>query len=383
MQVANTPRTLPDWLREQARSRSTAVALRHKRLGVWEQWRWQELAAQTAKLMAALAQQGFGPGQRLVLLTRPRSQALVATLAAQALGGIAAPLDTEQSGESLDTLLAFLQADYVFAEAHGEVERVLRVHPPQLLVYADARGLRAAQAPSLVAYDSLIESGCGLVDFVARAEQDAFVFHRIGDGGCVESHRLRHGELIAEAAHLLHKEQLGPPDQALAARAFAAVGQARYLLAPWLVGGFALNFPESLETRDRDRRELAPTLVAGTGETYDRIAEMTFARLPPPGSLSRRLVDWSLSPQRAGLGRLLAWWLVRRPLREVLGYARTRTPLVIGASPSPATRGLFKAIGLTLRHWPEANEWRNAAPPAAVAPAQPAPINPLNAGLPA
>ena len=56
-------------------------------------------------------------------------------------------------------------------------------------------------------------------------------------------------------------------EEALAARVFAASGQARYLLAPWLSAGFCLNFPEALATRDTDRRELGPTLGAG----YPRI----------------------------------------------------------------------------------------------------------------
>ncbi|MNR37341.1 hypothetical protein D3C85_1553490 [compost metagenome] len=68
-------------------------------------------------------------------------------------------------------------------------------------------------------------------------------------------------------------ERLTEREEALAARAFAASGQARYLLAPWLLAGFRLNFPERLETRDQDRRELGPSLVLGTRETYGRLHE--------------------------------------------------------------------------------------------------------------
>jgi len=164
-------------------------------------------------------------------------------------------------------------------------------------------------------------------------------------------------------------EKLGADEQALAARAFAASGQARYLLAPWLIAGFCLNFPENLATRDNDRRELGPTLVAGTLETYTRLHDLVQARLPQPGSAQRRLVDWALAAQPGAARRVLGEWLVRRPLRDVIGFTRTRAPLLVGEPLSGNAQAFFAALGIAVRAWPDPAQWHSPA----VAPAVPVP----------
>src|SRR5690606_30168016 len=169
---------------------------------------------------------------------------------------------------------------------------------------------------------------------------------------------LSHAALIADGIRIIQTEQLRADDEALAARAFAAAGQVRYLLAPWLIGGFRLNLPESLATRDADRRELGPTLVLGTKETYERLARWVQERLPEPGSLRRKLVDWSLPPDLAGAARWLAELLIRRPLRDVIGFTRARHPLVVGSPPAGDTARLFQALGIHIRNWDDGESWQ-------------------------
>lgn len=152
-------------------------------------------------------------------------------------------------------------------------------------------------------------------------------------------------------------EKLSDGEEALAARAFAASGQARYLLAPWLLAGFRLNFPERLETRDQDRRELGPSLVLGTRETYGRLHEQVSQRLPLPGTLRRQLVDWALRPQGSFVQRLIGGVFIRRPLRDVLGFSRARVALVVGAPLSDEAQQLFSGLGVEVRNWSAAERW--------------------------
>jgi long-subunit acyl-CoA synthetase (AMP-forming) len=364
-------RSLPEGLRAQARQRPDAIALRHKRHGAWAQWRWRDLEAQTETAAAALLAAGFGAGDTLVLLTRPRVEAIVLTLAAQALGGIAAPLDPNAPAATQDALLAHLRAAFVFAETATEVTRVQAASLPQLLIYADTRGLRQAPAPC-VHYETLLARSAGAAP-PFQPGREALLFHRLSPEGEVQAQDQRHADLLGEADYLIRETGLCADDKALAARAFAAAGQARYLLAPWLVAGFTLNLPETDDTRDRDRRELEPSFVAGTAETYDRIGEWAWSALPSKGSLARGLVDWSLSRRRRGLGKALAALLVRGPLRRVLGYRRVRTAVLMGARPAARTTQLLEQLGIALRQWPEPAEWRAAVQSAQRHPQRPIP----------
>lgn len=357
------PASLPQWLQRQALEHGTDVALRHKHLGVWQERTWAHVADEVRRFASALQTRGFAAGATLTIISRPRPQALLAALAAQWLGGVASLLDPLETAAEQVQRLATLQPDFVLVEG---VEEMLRLRAAQVAVgvwvYLDKRGL-SDSAPFAQALDyAALVAERPIDELVPQGQvlQTAFVFYR-GSGRAMEEQRVSHAELLQEGQRLLVREGLGRQEEALAARAFASGGQARYLLAPWLMAGFRLNFPENLATRDRDRRELGPTLVAGTRETYERLHRYALERLPEPGSGSRRLVDWALAAQPGLLQRHLGDWLVRRPLRDVLGFSRTRAPLVVGDALPPETQAFFQALGIKVRQWDDGAQWQ--APP--------------------
>jgi long-subunit acyl-CoA synthetase (AMP-forming) len=367
------PATLPAAIAAQAALRPDAVAVRHKRLGIWHVLTWRDLAARVAGLAQGLARRGVGRGTALVLLAHPRLEALLLTLAAQSLGARAVPLDPLQPRERLHGLLAGLRPRFVFADGQALVDRVLAAEPaPELLVYADARGLAQYRHPALLSCAALDEAGAAFAPAPA-ADDTAFVFYRLDDAGQLEAQHHTHRELLAEAWALVEHEGLTAREEALAARAFSGGEVARYLLGPWLAAGFTLNFPENGDTRDNDRRELGPTLVLGTRATYARVAQLAFDGLPAPGTLVRRLVDAALAPAAGPLARVAGRWLVRRPLREVLGFARLRTPLLVGDGLDARTRDLLHALGIDVHAWPELHGWRPGRADDTAAAAGPAP----------
>ncbi|OOG82382.1 long-chain fatty acid--CoA ligase [Pseudomonas sp. A25(2017)] len=353
------PASLPQWLQQQAHRHGADVALRHKHLGVWQERSWAQVAEEVLRLASALQARGFSAGATLTIISRPRPQALLAALAAQWLGGVASMFDPLEAAAEQVPRLGALQPDFVLVEG---LEEMLRLRAAQVaapvLVYLDKRGL-ADSTPFVQALDYaalVAEQPTNERAPQGRVLQTAFVFYR-GAGQAIEEQRVSHAELLQEGQRLLTREGLGRQEEALAARAFASGGQARYLLAPWLIAGFRLNFPENLATRDRDRRELGPTLVAGTRETYERLYRYALERLPAPGSWSRGLVDWALAAHPDALQRHLGDWLVRRPLRDVLGFSRTRAPLLVGDALSPETQAFFQALGIRVRQWGDAAHW--------------------------
>ncbi|MNZ37816.1 feruloyl-CoA synthase [compost metagenome] len=364
----SVPASLPHWLQLQAQRQAGAIALRHKRLGVWQVRTWAQVAAEVQGLASALQAHGFASGSTLAILSRPRPQALLAALAAQWLGGVAALFDPLAPAAGQLELLRELQPEFVFAEGLEELQRLRAAAlAPRLAFYADGRGVAEGEGGAQAYARLLAEDAAVPAQPQAHAERTAFAFYRRGAGGRSEQQRISHAELLQEGQRLVQAEQLGAHEEALAARAFAAGGQARYLLAPWLIAGFRLNFPENLATRDNDRRELGPTLVAGTRETYGRLYELAQSRLPQPGSRHRALVDWALTPAPGALRRLLGHWLVRRPLRDVLGFSRTHAPLLVGEPLPEQAQGFFAGLGVVVRTWPDPAEWHS--PPTRPVPA--------------
>ncbi|UQY34570.1 AMP-binding protein [Pseudomonas fulva] len=350
---------LPASLLARARQRGGEVALRHKRRGLWQQRTWAQLLAEVQGLASGLREAGFAAGDSLVILSRPRPEALLASLAAQWLGGIAALLDPLAAAEQQLALLHELEAGFVLAEGQEEVERVRQAgHVPRLLFYADGRGLADSGVQSYARLAAQLPDPA--LSSIASGERPAFSFHRLDSDGQAQQQWLSHAELLEEGRRLILQERLTAAEEALAARTFAASGQARYLLAPWLLAGFRLNFPESLATRDNDRRELGPTLVLGTHDSYGRLYALAQQRLPLPGSLLRRWLDRALTTRGAIVRRSVSYWLLLRPLRDVLGLSRTRVPLLVDEALPGEVQAFFAALGVAPRAWSEAPRWQAA-----------------------
>jgi len=354
--------TLPEWLNFQASHRPTQIAMRHKRLGVWEEKTWRAIQHETLQLVSALKAHGFARGDTLYLLSNPRPEALLLSLAAHWLGGVSAPLDNESHNAEFLALLQQLQPAFVFAEGQSQVDLLQQQGLGQaLIIYADARGLATYQRGILQPYAGLINLSNNhfYQPPIGGAANDAFVFYRLNPLQRVERKKLSHKKLLTQGRLLIELETLTEREEALAARAFAASGHLKYLLAPWLQAGFKLNFPENINTRDSDRRELGPTLVAGTSSTYQRLESLVKARLPLTGTWRRALLDWSLatSAKSSPLRKAVAYGLIIRPLQDVIGLSRTRVPLLIGEALPESSEQFFQSLGINIRNWPDAPAW--------------------------
>lgn len=351
------PGTLPDWLAEQALRRPHAVALRQKRLGSWQGLSWQEVATHVERLAAGLAQRGFTPGDALLLVSHPRVEALLLSLAAQWAGGIAIPLDPELDIDTLGTALRYLKPRFTFAEDEVQLERLL-AHSQQV-IDANLRCLPTHPNPAVSDYRTLAAPHDGSFPGLAKPDDDAFAFLRVDNEGQLVQQRSTHAALVREAQHLTAVEKLHADDEAFAARAFASISQARYLIAPWVATGFRLSFPESLATRDNDRRELAPTLVAGTSQTYARVAQLVDERLPGERSWRLRLVLRAMRGTDGRFANALIWFAITRPLREIIGFSRTHAALVVGPALDEKTAALFRALRVDVHAWPDADQWQS------------------------
>ncbi|MEE4181865.1 AMP-binding protein [Pseudomonas viridiflava] len=335
------PHSLPQALLIQAQTRNRQIALRYKKLGIWKTRTWGEVAQDVDHLAEALHLQGFKATDCLLIISEADAEALLLTLAAQALGGSVSLIKPSADHRSW---LATVKPRYAVVQ-NLELVAQLSDAEPDVVIVLDDRGLHDAEDARLVDYAELLKPAAkGIRKPLIDAAACAFVF-QTPQG----EQRLTHADLLDGARQLVDIQAITERDQALAARVFAASGQARYLLAPWLVAGFCLNFPEALSTRDNDRRELGPTLVLGTRESYARLELRARERLPLPGTFAHALYRWAMAPAKGLIRRQLGYWLIRRPLLDVLGMSRLSKPLLAGEALTPQSHAFFAALGILPR----------------------------------
>lgn len=354
--------TLPSWLNHQASTHGYRVAIRHKQLGIWGESNWENAKNEVFRLVQLLKGKGFSVGDTVYLLTHPRPEALLLSIAAQWLGGVAAPIDPKEDVNKIIQLFEKIKPSFLFAEAQAQVDLALQLNQrPRLIVYADQRGLSNYAIEELQYYRDTQNADLDIFDTrsIAEPEHTAFAFFRLEQEEHFEVQLLTHREMLMQGRELVSHEKLTRDEEALAARSFAASGHVRYLLAPWLLTGFRLNFPENIDTRDNDRRELGPTLVAGTKETYERLEVLINSRLPLEGTRLRKAFNWALNTQtkKSWFNKAFAQWLFLFPLRDVIGFSRTRVPLVVDEPLGEKTLKFFAALGVNIRIWPDIRNW--------------------------
>jgi len=359
------PSTLPGHLARWATERPRAIALRHKARGVWTAWTWSDLRAEVMRLAAALAARGFEPEDAIVVAAGPSPPALAASLAAQSLGGAAwwlAPQTVRRPGaiEATPTFGARSANTPRFAFAEDEVA-LAAVHmrlgsgAPWALALVTAEHAAAGEgaASAVRAYADVVGQAHLPGDAASpAADRDvaAFVFSTDGGGTA-----LTQSEAVAAARRWLEVAHVDARVQAFASEGPTTAPNAIFL-AGWLVGGFTLGLPEDATTSDADRRELQPTVVAASGGALERLWLRIVDGLPASGTLVRRIVNAGLAASDHGFRGLAGWWLVRRPLRRVLGLGETRVTLALGGAPVPAAaQTLFAQLRVSLGALPTAN----------------------------
>ena len=159
--MQGTPDTFPRLLHEHARVRPDDPATREKYLGIWQTWRWREVAENVRALACGLAAQGFRRGMHLAIIGDNRPRLYWSMLAAQSLGGVPVPMYQDAPAADFVYVLNDAEIAYAIVEDQEQVDKVLEAKPQVAslahLYYDDPRGLRAYEGVTGV--DALLDLG--------------------------------------------------------------------------------------------------------------------------------------------------------------------------------------------------------------------------------
>lgn len=334
--------TLAGDLLARLQQRPRALALLHKRRGIWQRYDWAQCAAAAVAFGQALEQRGIGPGEVLAIGGEATPAYYFAVLGALALGAVPLPLDIETP--ALGAQLAAAQVRHGFVSDEAALHRLsaaatLMLHPlPRPTVpaspepaataawlHARLRGREASSAALWLPADGQAGIGGVRTHALLRAEADE----------CLPA---RTGEVVLAA----FSPGWSP--------GFAGV------LSQWLQAGLILALPEAAGDSVRDRRECGPHWLLLPPQAYASIAAHAEAQIATLPRWQRWLVMAAL---QAGLGRqtgegcplrsLLAERLVLGALRDRLGLARLRGAHVLDGEPNYAARRFWAALGVPLR----------------------------------
>lgn len=370
--------TFPQLLLEHARQRPTAHALREKEYGIWQTWTWQRAADEVRWMAGGLASLGFQADEHLAFAGSNRPHLYLAFIAVQSLRGVPVPMYQDAVAAEMAFVLQDAEVRFVFAEDQEQVDKMLELREqlPQLqyIIYDDPRGMRNYDEPGLISVEELFEKGrqyeqqhTGFYDAAIqqiKPDDVAVILYTSGTTGKPKGVCQTHAGFIGAAQGGMQIDGLKPSDSMICYLPPAWVGDFLFSVAQWLVVGYTINCPESVETLSIDMREIGPTYYFAPPRVFEGMLTSVSIRMEDAGkfkqwlyqkgmAVARRVGSDLLDGKSVGIGDRLAYrffdWSVYGPLKNVMGLSRIRVAYTAGAAIGPDLFRFFRSIGVNLK----------------------------------
>ena len=376
--TSDTLDTFPKLLLERAKRGSARPAIREKDYGVWQTWTWGQVQQEVRALACGLAAKGFERGDKLAIIGDNRPRLYWSICAAQCLGGIPVPMYQDAVAAELRYVVEHAEARFAIAEDQEQVDKLLEIKDScpklEIIVYDDRRGLRNYTQEYLYDFDDIQKLGR---DFDAnhpgffldqvntgRGGDVSVILYTSGTTGNPKGVILTHDNVIITARNGIKFDKLHQDDEVLAYLPMAWVGDHVYSYGESYVGGFCVSCPESSATILTDLREIGPTYFFAPPRIYENILTTVMIRMEDAGWLKRKMFDYFMNVARDVGGKILdrksvmlhkriLYWignlLVYGPLRNTLGFSRTRIAYTAGEAIGPDIFDFYRALGVNVK----------------------------------
>ncbi len=366
--------SLPYKLLSRAASDGESVALRHKKLGIWREYTWNDYA-DTARLVGlGLRSLGVAKGDKVAVHAENRPEWVFADLATQGIGGVSVGVYPTSPAAEVRYLLEHSEAKVVFAEDEEQLDKTLEVweHLENLshAVVVDPRGVRVLDDPRILTFEQLLELGReqNAADFDASVESlvgadVAIIVYTSGTTGPPKGAMLSHANLHAVSSDYDAVFSIGADDEVLSYLPLCHIAERLVTAVNGICAGYTANFGEGGDAFSNDLREVQPTFFLGVPRVWERMLASVQVRMNDASWLKRRNYQfWTARGARLAASRrsgnvkwgdrvvqFLGWLMLYRALKERLGMSRCRNALSGAAPIAPQILDWFWSIGVPVR----------------------------------
>jgi long-chain acyl-CoA synthetase len=373
--------TLPKLLLRNVVQFADRPAMRHKDYGIWQTWTWAQLREEVYAFAIGLRKVGLERGDVVAIIgdNRPR---LYATFAAvQSLGGVPVPVYQDAVADEMAYVLEHAEARIAVVQDQEQVDKVIsvadRLPKLQRIIYDEDRGLATYDPARMHSFEHVQD--LGREEMAANPGTERWWLEEIAKGkgadvsvmlytsgttGRPKGVMLTHDNIILSAQNGNKFDGFNADDILLAYLPMAWVGDHIFSYGQAYAAAMCVCCPESPETVVEDRREIGPTYFFAPPRVFENLLTQVMVRMEDAGWLMRHMFKYFLGvAQRCGAqvldGKPVGAWdrllyrlgdlLVYAPLRNRMGFSRTRVAYTAGEAIGPELFRFYRSLGVNLK----------------------------------
>ena len=372
--------TLPKYLAHNAKRFGARPAMRHKDLGIWQTWSWVDLLGEIQAYAAGLHALGLKRGERVAIVGANRPRLYWTFAAVQALGAVPVPVYADSVAEEMTYVLNHAGIRLAVVQDQEQIDKLLSIvgemEELQAIIYDEKRGLRdydhdGGEGAPLHSIDAVQEIGRANVAFDWDAEVAAgkgadlsVMLYTSGTTGRPKGVMLSNDNVVRSSVNANRFDNLTETDEIIAYLPLAWVGDHVFSYSQAMVAGYCVCCPESVETVQDNRREIAPTYFFAPPRVFEDLLTQMMVRMEDASKLKQRMFHHYLKvAQRSGEkimnGESVGFAeraryaignaLVYGPLRNRLGMTRMRVGYTAGEAIGPEIFRFYRGLGLNLK----------------------------------
>lgn len=369
--------TVPALFERTVRSYGDRVALRRKKLGLWQDISWNSYYRDVRSVGSALVELGLEPGQCVSLIGNNCTEWVVADLGVQCVGGISVGIYATNAAEQVAYVANHSESVFFFVENEEQLDKWLSerdnyTHLKKVIVW-DTEGLRDFSDPMVISFKELLQLGIE----VCRDRPDLFshrsaavgsqdvcaLIYTSGTTGPPKGAMLTHRNVVALVEALIKVNPMAGKDEVLSFLPLCHIFERIFTVFAHIKMGYTVNFVESPDTIADNMGEVSPTVGYGVPRIWEKYAANIHIRMSEASWFKRVLyrAACKIGTERAALrmgfeqvpfllecGYRLSYFIVFKKLKERLGFERMRIAYSGAAPISQEVLLFFQAIGINV-----------------------------------